>query len=164
MICTYCGAEIADNLKQCSECGMPTENLAVPVPADIKIKAKKKKALDDLDKIPPNKIGFASIIVAALSIAIAIFGGLLALGGLGLSHTTLVGFGAFVNITTIVFLAISIVASLVGAILSLTARNNKKCEQSTPLMGICFSILGFIMSACFLALFILYVMVLSSAK
>ena len=30
MICNHCGRKIGDNLKQCPECGMPTQNFHVP--------------------------------------------------------------------------------------------------------------------------------------
>lgn len=169
MICKYCGSEIDNSLKQCSECGMPTENFKVPVPAPVKTKKKKKKIIDP-DKIPANTPAVLGAIVAIISIVSIIVGAIFAGCSLGFFNLYWQqGLLAIFNIFRMIFLvgaaffiAIALLLAIVGGILSIVGKKNKKLNQSTPLVSACFSLLAIVSSIATLILFLIYVVFASA--
>lgn len=159
MICNYCGTEMADNLKQCPECGMPTENLAIPEPQVYKTKKKKKKF--DPNEVKPNTLGNISVLVAFASVALCLLGAFF--GGIGVLLHFLV---ATIPVLGIVFAAIGIffssigfIAAIVALVMASKARQKKDLPQASPLVGLCFSVLGIIFAFCSILLLVLYVLI-----
>ena len=159
MICNYCGTEIADNLKQCPECGMPTENLAIPAPQVIQNKKKKKKAFDP-NEVKPNVLGNISVLTAFASVAACLAGAFF--GGIGVLLFWLAKlylFGVIVAAVGIFFGAIGLIAAIVALVMALKAREKKDLPQASPLVGLCFSVLGIIFAFCEILLLILYALI-----
>ena len=170
MICKYCGTEIDDSLKQCSECGMPTENFKVPVPLPVKSKKKKKKVIDP-DKIPANTPAIVGAILAIISIVAVIIGAICAgcsLGFFNLYWQTLQSvfniFRMIFYVGAFFFIPLALVLSLVGGILSLIGKKKKKLNQSTPLVSATFSLLAFVSSTATLILCLIYVVFASTPQ
>lgn len=160
MICNYCGAEIADTLKQCPECGMPTDNLAIPAPQVVNSKKKKKKKFDP-NEVQPNALGNLSVLVAWGSVALCLIGILFGVAGV-LFHfllTSVPVLGLVFAIIGIVFFGIGLIAAIVSLVMALKARQKKDLPQSSPLIGICFSALGIIFAVCAILLLVLYVLI-----
>lgn len=159
MICNYCGTEIVGNLKQCPECGMPTDNLAIPAPQVIKNKKKKKKF--DPNEVKPNTLGNISVLVAFASVALGFFASLFGVAAV-LFHfllKTVPVLGLIFAIISISFFGIALIASIVSLIMALKARKKKDLPQKSPLVGICFSVLGIIFAVCAIILLVLYVLI-----
>lgn len=170
MICNYCGTEIDSSLKQCSECGMPTENFKVPVPLPVKSKKMKKKVVDP-DKIPANTPAIVGAILAIISIVAVIFGAIFAgcsLGFFNLYWQTLqVVFNVFRMIFYVgawFFVPLALVLSIAGAAMSLVGKKKKKLNQSTPLVSATFSLFAFVSSCATLILFLIYVVFASTPQ
>ncbi len=159
MICNYCGTEIADNLKQCPECGLPTDNLAIPAPQVIKEKKKKKKF--DPNEVQPNALGNLSVLIAFGAIALGLIASLFGIAAV-LFHFLLVKVpvvGLIFAIISIAFFAIALVASIVALVMANKGRQKKDLPQASPLVGLCFSVLGIVFSVCAILLLVLYVLI-----
>ena len=159
MICKYCGTEMADNLKQCPECGLPTDNLAMPAPQVYKTK-KKKKAFDP-NEIKPNVLGNLSVFVAFISVALCLVGAFF--GAIGVLLRFLVlsipVLGIVFASIGIFFSALGLIAAIVALVMSLKAREKKDLPQASSLVGLCFSVLGIIFAFCSILLLVLYVLI-----
>ena len=159
MICNYCGTEIASHLKQCPECGMPTDNLAIPEPQVIRNKKKKKKF--DPNEVKPNTLGDISVLTSFASIALGFLGALIGIAAV-LFHFLLVKVpvvGFVFAIISIVFFGITLIASIVALVMANKARKKKDLPQKSPLVGICFSVLGIVFAVCAILLLVLYVLI-----
>lgn len=160
MICNYCGAEIADTLKQCPECGLPTDNLAIPVPQVVNNKKKQKKKLDP-NEVQPNVLGNMSTLVAFGSVAVGLIGALFGIAAV-LFHFLLANVpvvGLVFAIISIVFFGIGFIAAIVALVMALKARQKKDLPQASPLVGLCFSALGIVFTVCAILLLVLYVLI-----
>ena len=159
MICNYCGTEMADNLKQCPECGMPTENLAIPAPQVFQTKKKKKKF--DPNEIKPNVLGNVSVLVAFASVAACLVGGFFGIIGVILHFlvASIPVLGIIFASIGIFFGAIGLIAAIVSLVMALKAREKKDLPQASPLVGLCFSVLGIIFAFCEILLLILYALI-----
>ena len=159
MICNYCGTEIANHLKQCPECGMPTENLEMPAPVAINTKKKKKKF--DPNEIKPNTLGNVSVLTAFASVALGLLASLFGIAGV-LFHFLLTSVplvGLIFAIISISFFGIGLIAAIVALVMALKGRQKKDLPQASPLVGLCFSVLGIIFTACSILLLVLYVLI-----
>lgn len=161
MNCKFCGAEFEGALVQCPECGMPTENFKVPVPAAVKAKKAAKKV--DPDKIPANKPAIVSLIIDVASFLIAYFGGILALGAWGFNALlTSTGFDIFealagiTYIAAIVIILIGVAVSVAGMVFAIISKFKKKADQKLPTVSLCFSLLTIINSCAVTALYLAY--------
>jgi hypothetical protein len=170
MICKYCGSEIDNSLKQCSECGMPTENFKVPVPAPVKSKKKKKKVIDP-DKIPANIPAIAGAAIAIVSIISTILGAIFGACGVGFDNLFMQTasnvfsvFAAILYIGALFFIPLALILALAGGILSIVGKKKKKLNQSTPLVSATFSLFAFVSSCAALVLFLLYVVLASTPQ
>ena len=159
MICNYCGTEMADNLKQCPECGLPTENLAIPAPQVFQTKKKKKKF--DPNEIKPNVLGNVSVLVAFASVAACLVGGFFGIIGVILHFfvPTIPVLGIIFASIGIFFGAIGLIAAIVSLVMALKAREKKDLPQASPLVGLCFSVLGIIFAFCEILLLVLYALI-----
>ena len=158
MICNYCGTEIANHLKQCPECGMPTENLEMPAPLPTNTKKKKKF---DPNEIKPNTLGNVSVLTAFASVALGLLASLFGIAGVLFHYllTSVPVLGDVFAIISIVFFGIGLIAAIVSLIMALKAKQKKDLPQASPLVGLCFSVLGIIFAACAILLLVLFVLI-----
>ncbi len=110
MICNHCGRQIGDHLKQCPECGMPTQNFYVPTYSyrDESQGYQRSSSGNQVSYIN-KKNGLAGMILGILAITGGVFGGIVAIFGIVVSIVALCKKGQPKNFAT-VGLILSIVA------------------------------------------------------
>ena len=101
MVCDNCGHKIGDHLKQCPECGMPTQN--------FQPHKNQRRDDDGYSGSINKKNGLAGMILGILAITGGIFGGIVAIFGIIVSIVALCKKGQPKNFAT-VGLVLSIVA------------------------------------------------------
>lgn len=110
MICDNCGRKIHDNLKQCPECGMPTQNFYVPTYTDRdESQSYQRSSSGNQVSYINKKNGLAGMILGILAITGGVFGGIVAIFGIIVSIVALCKKGQPKNFAT-VGLILSIVA------------------------------------------------------
>lgn len=155
MVCNYCGATIIGNIKQCPDCGMPTDNLTVPIPAPIKTKKVRKKEIDP-NEIPKNKRAIPSIILTGLSGLISLIGIVLTI----ISYSTAnifeqalfqgfeIAFSYIFSAIALAFFSNAMPLAVAGAIVSLLGVLRKGEKQTAVFICLCASVLAFVLAFC----------------
>ena len=157
MTCFNCGKEIADYLKQCPECGMPTQNVPL-VKAPVSRKKKKKK---DPDKTPRNIPGSISLIIDAFAMPFIFFAILSVVAAVLVATYYPESLAeSILSIWSLCYLPVCGAASIAGLVFSLLGFARTKCTRWEPQIGVCFAALNIISVFCSALIFIVYVLVL----
>lgn len=149
MVCNYCGATIIGNIKQCPDCGMPTDNLTVPIPAPIKTKKVRKKEIDP-NEIPKNKRAVPSIVLTGLSGALSHIGIICTM----ISYFTTDDFsqnlllGYIFSSVALAFFSIAMPLAIASAVVSLLGVLRKNEKQTAVFICLCASVLAFVLAFC----------------
>ena len=155
MTCFNCGKEIADYLKQCPECGMPTHNVPL-VKAPI---SRKKKTKKDLDKTPRNIPGTISMLIDVLAMALNFFAIISVVAAALFTHFYPEGLGeAIFGFWNLCYLPLCGAASTTGLVFSIIGFTRLKCTRWEPQIAACFAVLNIVCDFCLSMIFIAYVL------
>lgn len=159
MVCNYCGATIIGNIKQCPDCGMPTDNLTVPIPAPIKTKKVRKKEIDP-NEIPKNKRAIPSIILTGLSGVLTLVGVMWVLLFYFTSPYTVDAFAQSlmlsINSVALGFYGSAMILAIVGGSVSIAGVLRKNEKQTAVFICLCASVFAFILAACAAIIYAIY--------